>query len=157
MSDALAHLTSEYSRYETKLINFLKATPEDKLTWSPSSSSRSILELGAHCAMGTLGLVGILKGEPMQHSSTAELDTHLRQMEKDITSLDAVFAILSQGSAAYTAYVDSLDPDALNEIVSLPFGNMPLGVAASMPYEHMRGHIAQIEYVQTIFGDHEWR
>ena len=31
-----------------------------------------------------------------------------------------------------------------------------MSVAITLPADHMRGHIAQIEYIQTIWGDYDW-
>ena len=157
MSEVTEQIKSEYTRNEKKLISLLNATPADKLEWSPSPSARTVIELGAHCAMGTTGITGLLKGEPMRFENTAELDASLRQMEKQFKSLDVVLGMVKQSGEEYFAFLDSLDADQIHAIVNTPMGAMPLSVAATFPCEHMKCHVAQIEYVQTTWGDHEWR
>jgi hypothetical protein len=31
-----------------------------------------------------------------------------------------------------------------------------MAMAITFPADHMRGHTAQIDYLQTIWGDHDW-
>jgi hypothetical protein len=157
MSEVTEQIKSEYKRVEKKLISLLNSTPADKLEWSPSPSARSVIALAAHSAMGTTALTGLLKGEPMRFNSTAELDAFLREAEKQFTNLDVVLGMIKQSGEEYFAFLDTLDADTINAIVTTPMGAMPMSVAATFPYEHMNSHVAQIEYVQTIWGDHVWR
>ena len=41
---------------------------------------------------------------------------------------------------------------------TLPFGlgQAPLGYFMTMGAAHTQGHIPQIEYIQTLYGDHDW-
>ena len=99
----------------------------------------------------------MIKGEPMHFSSTAELDSHLREMETAVTTVEQALELLESTSEAYLAYLDTVTDDQAAEIVQLPFGSLPLGVAIMMPGNHMSSHIAQLDYLQTIWGDHDWR
>ena len=53
-------------------------------------------------------------------------------------------------------FVNALTPEMLASTVHLPFGVIPMSVAITVMADHMRGHSAQIDYVRTIYGDHDW-
>ncbi len=39
-------------------------------------------------------------------------------------------------------------------MAKFPFGAVPFATAITFPADHLRGHAAKMEYVQTIWGNH---
>jgi len=157
MSEAVAQTKAEFTRAKSRLEKGLKSTPADKLNWSPSPTSRTAVQLVAHSAMSTSGLARIIKGEGMPFSSMAELDAALRSAEQQYTSADETLALLEATSAEYLGWLDTLTDEDLATIVNLPMGAMPLAVAITFPGAHLVCHASQLDYLQTVWGDHEWR
>jgi hypothetical protein len=157
MSETIEQAKAEFNRAKGRITKGLKATPEDKLNWAPSDSARTPLQLVAHAAMGTKGIAGMLQGKERPPMDIQEMDKGMRASEKQFTSVDQVLGLLESTSADYFAWLDTLSDEQVNAIVDLPFGPMPMAVAITIPADHMRGHASQLEYVQTVYGDYEWR
>jgi hypothetical protein len=157
MSEAVEQAKAEYNRVSSRITKNLKATPADKLNWSPSETARTPIQLVAHTAMATEGIGGMLKGKPMPQMSIEEMDKGMRAAEKEFATVEQALGLLESTGAAYFAWLDTLTDEELAAIVELPFGKMPLAMAITIPADHARQHASQLEYVQTIYGDHEWR
>lgn len=157
MSEVVEQAKAEFNRAKNRIANGLKATPADKLNWSPSDSARTPLQLVAHAAMGTEGIGGMLQGKPMPSTSIEEMDKGMRAAEKEFTSVEQVLGLLESTSSVYLAWLDTLTDEQIAEIAQLPFGAMPMAAAITIPADHVRCHAAQLEYIQTIYGDYDWR
>jgi len=157
MPEAVEQAKAEYTRVTSRITKGLKATPEDKLNWAPSDTARTPVQLAAHAAMATEGIAGMLQGKSRPSMSIEEMDRAMRAAEKEFTSAEQALGLLESTSAAYFAWLDTLTDEQLATIVELPFGPMPLAVAITIPADHARQHASQLEYVQTIYGDYEWR
>ena len=156
MSQIVEEAKAEYGRAQVRLIKALERTKEDKLNWSPSSTARTPIQIAAHAAMGTSGISGMLKGEPFPFASMADMDAKLREMEKQYTTVDQVKALLETNSNAYLTWLDSLTDEQVASTAQLPMGAFPMAGAITFAADHIRGHVSQIEYIQTIYGDHDW-
>jgi hypothetical protein len=157
MDDIISEAKAEYSRAKARMTTVFTATPDDKLNWSPSPTARTPLQIVAHAALGTSGIAGILQGKPFPFANMQELDTASRKMELDYTTREACVELLEKTSSDFLAYLDSLTPEALASQVKFPFGEVPLVAAITFPADHLRGHTCQLDYVQTIWGDHTMR
>ncbi len=156
MEDLVSQAKGEFTRAQNRIAASLKAVPADKLNWAPSDSARTSLQIAAHAAMGTQGMQGIIEGKPFPFASMAEMDVASRIAEKQFTTIEAVLGLLDQTSSAYIAFLDSLTAEQLASTVNFPFGPIPLAAAITFPADHLRGHAAQLDYVQTIWGDLVW-
>jgi len=54
------------------------------------------------------------------------------------------------------AFLDGIAPEKLETTVDMRFSSFPLAVAIMFNTYHILSHVAQIEYIQTIYGDHDW-
>jgi hypothetical protein len=157
MNPQIEAAKSEFERTSGRLLSDLDATPDDKLTWSPSPSARTPLELVYHCAMVVGGIHGSLDGSnPMPHMTTEQIDTFLRENEVKHGSKDEVVKVFQDSSAAYVAWLETLTEEKLGDKWDSPFGEIPYTVAISLPTYHTANHIGQLEYIQTIYGDRIW-
>ena len=66
--------------------------------------------------------------------------------------------LLDRNASAFLAWLDRVTPERLAAIVELPFGlgTAPAQSLMAAPASHTRFHAAQIEYIQTIYGDRDW-
>lgn len=100
----------------------------------------------------------MLNGRPFEASSTAEADTFFREHDRQFTSREQVLGLLEENCAAYERWLDALAPEALAGTVELPFGSGRACLAEALSFApgHTNWHTAQINYIQTIYGDHIW-
>lgn len=147
---------AEFNRAKDRLIKDIDTTPDDKLNWSPSTTCRTPIQLIAHAAMATTGMMGMLQGEPIPFDDIAVADAGWRKAEKEFKSRDEVVNLLNKNSAEYLSWLDTLTPSQIASTLKAPFGEFPMASAVTWPADHLRNHAAQIEYIQTAYGDMDW-
>ncbi|MGO8670661.1 MAG: DinB family protein [Capsulimonadaceae bacterium] len=156
MDDTISRTKAEYIRAKDRLVRLLDKTPEDKINWSPSPTARTPVQLASHASMVVGGLLDMLKGQPFEFTNTAELDARFRQAERGFTTREQALGLLETNSAQYLAFLDGLTEEQLASDVTTPFGTFPMALAITFAADHMRGHLGQIDYLQTIWGDYDW-
>ncbi len=157
MEDIIASTKAELIRAKDQMTHTLATTPDDKLNWAPSSTARTPIQQVAHGANAISGIQGMLAGKPFPFSSIGEFDAAMRADEKEYTTRDQVLSLLEQNSADYLAWLDTLTSEQLASMVQLPFGPaMPTSVCITFAADHLRQHVAQMGYIQTIYGDLDW-
>lgn len=158
MSELIQGAKHEFERSRDRMMGLLKDTPDDRLNWSPSPSARTPLAIVAHAAMSIHSITEMLKGRPFGVSTTAVADEGFRQAEQSFTSRAEVVALFEKNSAEFAEWIDTFTEAGLYDPITFPFGlgtgTVRHGITA--PARHTEAHIAQLEYVQTIYGDHDW-
>ncbi len=155
--DTLAQTKAELLRAKDRMAHALATTPEDRLGWSPSPTARTPLQLVGHAANAISGIQGMLTGKSFPFAGLAEFDAFMRADEQKHTSQEQVLALLNQTSTDYFVWLDTLTPEQISAMVQTPFGPpVPMAVAITFPASHLSSHIAQMDYLQTIYGDHDW-
>jgi hypothetical protein len=155
MEDIVSQAKAEYLRSKARVANSLATTLDDKINWSPSLTARTPIEIVAHCASAVHGIQGMLQGKPFPFPSIPEADAAFRLDEKRYKTREQVLTLLDEASNSYIAYLDALTPEQVASTIAIG-GEVPLAAAMTFPADHNRGHAAQIEYLQTIWGDHDW-
>ena len=157
MEDIISQTKAELLRVKARAMHALATTPDDKINWSPSPTARTPIQQVAHGAMAIAGIQGMLAGTSFPFSSIAEFDTAMRAEEKKFTTREEVIDLLDKSCADCLALLDTLTPEQLASTVQLPFGPaFPMSVCITFPADHLNNHAAQIDYIQTIYGDHDW-
>ncbi len=147
---------AEFGRAKERMTRALANTPDDKLNWSPSSTARTPIEQVAHAALSIKGMQDWFSGVPFPFSDMQELDSWLRVKEKEFKTRDQALGLLEDNSNEYVSWLDNLTPEQIDSTLHTGFGDYPMAVAVTFVADHIRGHTAQIEYIQTIYGDHDW-
>ena len=149
---------ADFLRAKELLCRAFSTTPDERINWSPSATARTPLQQVAHTAWALGSIHEILNGRTFQANSTAEADTSFREWERQFTTREAVLQLLERNSAQYVGWLDALTPEALTATVELPFGSgfAPLTAALAFAPNHTQWHAAQINYMQTIYGDLDW-
>lgn len=158
MKEAITSAREAFVQAKGRMERALAATPDDKLTWSPSPSSRNTLALVAHSASALHSITEMLDGRPFGTSTTAEADKDFREWEKQFVSREQVLELFEANSQYFLNFIDNLPEDRYGDMVTLPFGlgQAPLFACASAAANHTNDHCAQIDYLQTIYGDQDW-
>ena len=157
MEDIISQTKAELLRSKKRMAQALATTPDDKLQWSPSPTARTPLQQVAHGASGIANTQGMLTGMPFPYPSIGEYDKAARTDEQQFTTRDQVLSLLEQSCTDYFTLLDTLTPEQLASTVQLPFGtSFPMAVCITFAASHLNDHAAQMDYIQTIYGDHDW-
>ncbi len=156
MTIAEAKMTFEMSIDRVRRI--LEHTPDDRLLWSPAPSARTPLAQVAHIANSIHHICTAMKGTRYETPTREAADAEFLAMEKTVTTREAALDLLDRNSQTYLSWLDSLTEDRLNDPVPLPFGmgEAPLGFMLMMIPWHTNDHSAQMDYIQTCYGDRAW-
>lgn len=141
-----------------RIKRILEKTPDDRLLWSPAPTARTPLAQVAHAANSIHHIHTAMMGTRYATPTMEEADVEFLEMEKGIVTREAALALLENNSAVYIAWLDQLSADRLSDLVPLPFGmgEAPLEFMLMMPAWHTNDHAAQLEYIQTCYGDRTW-
>jgi uncharacterized damage-inducible protein DinB len=120
-------------------LNFIA---EDKLNWKPAPEAKSALEIANHTISVIAYFTAALKGTEAGERAP-------------VTTREAAQAAIAQSTTEYANAVRALSPQDLERKVMLPFGELPLLVAANLAVIDTVNHHGQITYIQTILGDTE--
>jgi hypothetical protein len=158
MDDIVSSTKSDFIRAKEQLARALATTPDDRINWSPSPTSRTPVQIVAHAAEALNNINGFVNGRPFEVENSAEADKIFREHELGFHTREQALELLEQNSAGFLATLDALTPERLSAMVELPFGlgSAPVAVAITFAAAHTRSHIPQIEYIQTIYGDRDW-
>ena len=156
MEDTISQAKAEFTRAKDRLAHVLTVMPDDKINWSPSPTARTPIQQVGHGAASTTFIAGLLAGKALPWADFVEAITSARRAETSYTSREQVLGLLEQSSTDYLAWLDTLTPEQVASTVTMPFGPMPMAIGITLPADHLRSHTAQIDYIQTIYGDLDW-
>lgn len=156
LKDAVTACQTRAREATARLAKTFAFVPDDKLQWSPSKSARSALSILAHCIMGNRMFAKVLRGEPLPALSTPEQrDAMSRQFEATITQRAEAVRQLEASTADVVAALGTMTAERFATSPNSPFGSFPMPFWMNLPALHQDGHAAQIDYLQTIWGDLE--
>ncbi len=156
MENIIPEAKAEFVRAKERMVRALATTPDDKINWSPGTCARTPIQLVAHSAMGIAGIQGMLVGKPFPYADVVAADAAWRAAEKEFTTREQVLGLLEQNSAEYLVWLDTLTSEQVASTLQLPFGTFPMAAAITFAADHLRNHAAQIDYLQTVYGDQDW-
>ena len=136
----------------TELERTARAVPDDKLNWKPLDNGRTVLDLLSDAAQAPAFGVGMLRGT-LQYGP--ELFQRMAAERAAWTREDA-FKHLAENTRQLIEEINNLPDEKLNEPLTLPMGGgmtMPVGAWTLMAYRSFMSRTAQINYIQTLYGD----
>lgn len=141
-----------------RMLELVEATPGDKLFWKPSPTARSIGEIVAHSAHAMGEILSQMHGNAFPILISAEANPVFLEHDRQFTDRAEVIAYFESKRDAYLEFLDTLTEDQLDRPTPMPFGlgEIPLRFFMTAGANHTNGHIAQIEYIQTIYADYDW-
>ena len=161
MNDARAPIDAaktEFLQAKATISRSLEKTAEDRLAWSPAPSARTPLEIYAHAANSIRNIHDTLRGIVFPFPTSAEGDRSFREWERSFTTREAAVQVMETNSADYILWLDALDPARLDDEPEFPYGmgRFPIRLGITFVPRHTFWHAAQIDYVQTVYGDRDW-
>jgi len=149
---------AELQKATDRVLHLVELTPDEYLFWKPSTSARSIGEIVAHTAHALKNILGQLQGHAFLPASSAEANPIFLEHDRQFTERAALLEYFQQNRDNYDQYLAALTADDLDVIATLPFGlgQAPVRFFMKAGADHTASHIPQIEYIQTIYGDHDW-
>jgi len=158
MNELINKAIADLDELDQRLQRNIGKMSDEQLAWSPSASSRSALHLVAHCA-NSLGFIGhMFTTAPYPTPTTAEADRQFLELEAAVTTRDQALELWAGKLSEFKEMLRNLTEEQLNQIIKLPFdmGSIKLSQVVHVGGLHTREHLAQLEYLQTIYGDREW-
>ncbi|MBI3920736.1 MAG: DinB family protein [Armatimonadetes bacterium] len=153
MSEMIEQCKQSAQKGKSQFLNTFAFVPDDKLTWSPSPTAKSALRVAAHVGVANHAFAGVLRGEKMPGTDFEELIERMNAAELGVTSREQAVQLIEESTAAVLVSLDSLTPEAVGSMVETPVVNAPMAFFMSLPGLHMSTHAAQVDYLQTIWGD----
>ncbi len=149
---------AELERTTQRVLVLVDKTPDEKLFWKPSPSSRSIGAIVAHAAHALENIAMQLQGTPFPILASAEANAHFLAHDATFSEREPLVRYFEAARDGYIACLNSFQRDDLDRLVMMPFGlgEAPLRYFMTAGNQHTQSHIPQIEYIQTLYGDHDW-
>ena len=141
------------SSYE-QLLSTAQATPDDKMNWKPLDNGRTVLDLLGDAAQ-TAEMVNQMVATRGEVKPSREMFQQMRAERADWTREDAT-KHLQENTAVLLETLRDTPDDVLKQPLHLPIGGgmtMPLGGWAMMANRTFTSRMAQINYIQTLYGD----
>lgn len=152
--EIVTQTTADIQRLSERLLHLLTFVPEERLAWSPSITSRSALTITAHCALTSRFFASVITDSlPEQLPTPTEFFQKLREGASGITTREEAVALVQATTAELTQAVSDIHTGTIEAPRRSPFGDIPVQFWISQGPAHLAGHIGQMEYLQTIWGD----
>jgi len=142
---------------KNELERTFAAVPDDKLSWKPAEGARSALDAFSQAAQGvqmTAGMAGAgQKG--MEGVNIREMLSQMAQERAGWSRGDALTHMETAWSALKAA-IEPLTDEQLAMPITMPMGGgttAPLAFWVMMTYRNLVSRFAQINYIQTLYGD----
>lgn len=153
-SEVVAQAKCNFERSSDRLIHLLSFVPDDKLLWAPSPTAKSSLRIVVHCALTNTFFANVITGSlPERMPSAEEFFSSLHGAEEKINTRENAIAVLKGTTAELCKAIDTVNSENLNTAPNSPFGPMPMKFWLDLGGQHEAGHVGQLEYLQTIWGD----
>ena len=153
MEDVISMCKGRATEAMKHFLCVLSFVPADKLTWSPTPTAKSAMQIVAHCAGYSGAFVTIIRDGAFP--SVEEFLGPIESAISGITTLVQAEAVLRKGTADTIAALDDVRPEQVGAILATPIGLTPFTFFMDIPARHLFAHAAQIDYLQTCWGDLE--
>jgi hypothetical protein len=137
-----------------QLVKAFSFTPDNKVKWTPSPTSRTSLAIVAHCAMANGFFAKALRGEEIAPMPThEEMKAMERREEAAVTDHAEAVRQLQASCEEVVSALSTMTPERYATSPNSPHGPFPMSFWMSLAGMHMEYHAAQINYLQTMWGD----
>ena len=134
-----------------------RAVPEDKLQWRPMDNGRTVLDLLGEAAQAA-GLGAGLARSRGESKITAEMFQNWKTERANWTR-EIALEKLESGTRELLAAMEELSDEDLDRDITMQMHQsmtFPLAVWLMLPYRSFVSRMAQINYIQTLYGDFEF-
>lgn len=154
LSEQIEEAKSATQEAKEHLLKVFSFVPDDKLNWTPGEPARTALWMVAHCGASNGAFATILSGKELSFSGTPEeISEQIRNGGRDAKIREEVVKAVEDSTAAVLAALDTVTEERLASSPPTPAGTFPFAIWMSIPADHMKTHAAQLDYLQTCWGD----
>ncbi len=136
------------------LLNSARATPEERLTWKPMDSGRSVLNQLAEVVQVAGWFTRIFETKKADFFDRDFIVSE-RQKRDELTMADIEAQIGPAHESLYAAILALSDADLDIKIALRPGWESTLRDVCYYPLRNLWYHFGQVNYVQTLYGDME--
>ena len=138
---------------------FLKTfsfVPDDKLNWTPSPTAKPAIRIAAHTAIYAGNFAKMIRERQLPSGDIPEFVAIVEAAEKLLTSRTEMENLFRQNTDEVIAALDTLAPEAICMSLDSGLGwSLPMTFLMQLPGIHALSHAAQIDYLQTCWGDQD--
>lgn len=131
----------------SRLRDTLNHVPDDRLLWTPSPSARPALKIAAHVALSNRYFASVLRGDKQDERSVSDVVEDIVRQEAPFQTRAEVNRILEETTGEVLAAYDRLSAERVSD--------PRVAFIMTLVGRHADGHAAQIDYLQTTWGDME--
>lgn len=156
LASKIAECKAGVENAKGRLLRTFGYVPDDKLNHKVADTCYSPLQLIGHVALSNHAMAGILTGNVPEIPEDPEARRHLfRWGGTDVATREEAVAKLEESTAVVLAALDAVTEEQLDSTPDSPFGAMPYTFWMGLPAMHMQHHAAQVDFIQTVWGDLE--
>ncbi len=138
---------------------FLKSfsfVPDDKLDWTPSPTANSAIRIAAHTAVCAGTFAKMIRDRKLPSGDEIpEFLARTDAAEKALTSRIEIENVFRKNTDEVVAALDTLTPEAIGTSLDSSLWFMSMTFLMQLPGMHALSHAAQIDYLQTCWGDQD--
>lgn len=138
--------------YFLKSLSFV---PDDKLNWSPSPTAKSALQIAAHVAVCAERFAPIIRTGQWIGGDLKELQAAWQAAEAAVATREQAIELFKRNTDDVLVALDTVTPDRFGSTITTPGLSAPMTFIMNLPSLHASAHAAQIDYLQTCWGDLE--
>ena len=153
MEDFVAICKERTTEALESFLRVLRFVPADKLTWSPTPTAKSALQIVAHCAGYSGNFAAIISTR--KFPPVDEFRGAVKAAIASVTTLEEAEAMLRKGIADTIVALDTVKPEEVRGMIDAPQGPTPFMFFLTLPAGHLETHESQIDYLQTCWDDQE--
>jgi hypothetical protein len=133
------------------LLAAARSTLPDKVTWSPLGDARSALSMLTECVIANFKWRDILRNR--KYAGVSE--DLWEETTKACIDLPATLELLEKSGEELAEAILAIPDDDTGNEIETPWGPYTLADCCLHAYWNMAYHEGQINYIQTLYGDHE--
>ena len=139
---------------------FLKTfsfVPDDKLNWTPSPTAKSAMQIAAHTSIYAGNFAKMIRDRKLPFGDEIpEFVARMNAAEEALTSRTEMERVFRKNTDEVIAALDTLTPEVMGATLDTSLGwSVPMTFLMNLPGMHALSHAAQIDYLQTCWGDQE--
>jgi hypothetical protein len=150
MEDFIAICKERATEAMDRFLHELSFVPADRLTWSPTPTAKSALQIAAHCAGYSGAFASIIRAGGFSCSREV-FRSKVKSAIDSFTTLEEAETMLRQGTVDTIAALDTVKPEQVGAMVDAPQGKTPLEFFLTLPAIHVlsRNRIKAIPLLST--------
>ena len=140
-----------------QFLKTLSFVPDDKLNWAPSPTAKSAIRIAAHTAVYAGTFAKMIRDRKLPFGDEIpEFVARNNAAEEAITSRTEIESLFRKNTDEVIAALDTLTPEAIGTSLDTSLGwSVPMTILMNLPGMHALSHAAQIDYLQTCWGDQD--